>query len=387
MIFKHFIIFVLISLVLEMIYLLNQKETFQNMHKYIYRVNLKNSPNSHHIQPSKNIISLRSEPVLSDYGVKNNIEKPVYHNYDDQLSLNYSDIELIIKNLNNKHKITNTEKSTDINIDKQRKDEMKKWIIKILNDEIKDYSDRNKKHEIRYRVVNENIIMSQESTRYIELKSIYGLKEDNKSDYAVYNIYFEIVYEKSENRYFIRRSRIVGNKIIPFLEDTSNCIIDGTHCKIDTPECDTVCNHKLSFMDNYQKEMVKTLSYVENENVEENLLSLFRCYRIDKNTIVFSLKQNKEECDKELGVWDRKCLSDQECPFFMANKNRHKYRGGCRDGMCEFPLGIIGISPRKYEPESVPLCGNCRKGYRCCKEQLNRVDYPNILSPDYLFKN
>ena len=56
MIFKHFIIFVLISLVLEMIYLLNQKETFQNMHKYIYRVNLKNSPNSHHIQPSKNII-------------------------------------------------------------------------------------------------------------------------------------------------------------------------------------------------------------------------------------------------------------------------------------------------------------------------------------------
>ena len=188
--------------------------------------------------------------------------------------------------------------------------------------------------------------------------------------------------------YFINNSRIVGTKISHFFEDKNDCLIDGIYCKLDDEKCNKICNHKLSFMNDYQKKLIKTLSYVKDEKKEDEFISLFRCYKvINKTDFEVTFKNNKEECDKNLGIWDRKCLSNEECPFFMANKNRNKYRGGCKKGLCEFPLGINAISPRKYDAESVPLCGNCRRGYRCCEDQKDKNKYPNLLSPDYLFKN
>ena len=86
--FKLFIILFLLIFILLFIYSLKIKENFQVMHKYIYKVNMKNSPNIHNVSSKKNIIIHKSETELPDYGVKKNIKKMYYHDfyYTDKLN-------------------------------------------------------------------------------------------------------------------------------------------------------------------------------------------------------------------------------------------------------------------------------------------------------------
>ena len=106
----------------------------------------------------------------------------------------------------------------------------------------------------------------------------------------------------------------------------------------------------------------------------------FRCYGSTGN--------NQYECEndydlqfkpKNRGVWDRNCISDDECPFFKKNKNYTNTRGGCVYGKCEMPLGIYGLGQRYFDIDTTPLCYNCpNNDYNCCSKQS---------SPDYIFEN
>jgi hypothetical protein len=106
----------------------------------------------------------------------------------------------------------------------------------------------------------------------------------------------------------------------------------------------------------------------------------FRCYGSKGN--------NQLECENDYdlyfkpklrGVWDRDCISDDECPFFKKNKNYYNSRGGCVLGKCEMPLGIESLGQRYFNIDTKPLCYNCPdKKYDCCQEQT---------SPDYIFEN
>ena len=106
----------------------------------------------------------------------------------------------------------------------------------------------------------------------------------------------------------------------------------------------------------------------------------FRCYGSKGN--------NQLECENDYdlyfkskirGVWDRDCISDDECPFFQKNKNYTNTRGGCVYGKCEMPVGIEGLGQRYFNIDTTPLCYNCPdKKYDCCNTQS---------SPDYIFEN
>ena len=106
----------------------------------------------------------------------------------------------------------------------------------------------------------------------------------------------------------------------------------------------------------------------------------FRCYGSTGN--------NQYECEndydlqfksKNRGVWDRDCITDDECPFFKKNKNYTNTRGGCVYGKCEMPLGIHELGQRYFDIDSTPLCYNCpNNDYNCCDTQS---------SPDYVFEN
>ena len=106
----------------------------------------------------------------------------------------------------------------------------------------------------------------------------------------------------------------------------------------------------------------------------------FKCYG--------SFGDNQFECEndydlyfkpKKRGVWDRNCISDDECPFFKKNKNYKNSRGGCIYGKCEMPLGIESLGQRYFNIDTNPLCYNCgKKKYDCCNTQT---------SPDYIFEN
>ena len=78
-----------------------------------------------------------------------------------------------------------------------------------------------------------------------------------------------------------------------------------------------------------------------------------------------------------IGVWDRPCLENTECPFYMKDTGR----GGCqRNGECEMPIDIALLGYRYYDTVQIPSCYGCINKYndKCCSEQKN---------PRYKFKN
>lgn len=108
--------------------------------------------------------------------------------------------------------------------------------------------------------------------------------------------------------------------------------------------------------------------------------------------------KTKEECDLRDGYWDKPVTRDEECPFFMANKNYPNRLGGVdpNGNRCEMPIGTkrIGYRYVSADPAHKPWCANCRIGADgmvgsagpCCDEQLNKDLYPNLVSPDYIFE-
>lgn len=71
-------------------------------------------------------------------------------------------------------------------------------------------------------------------------------------------------------------------------------------------------------------------------------------------------------------VWDRRCQRDDECPFYSA-KTGAPTRGGCKDGFCEFPIGVQRTSFMKYNAEGKykPFCFGCslKNAQSCCEKQ------------------
>lgn len=72
---------------------------------------------------------------------------------------------------------------------------------------------------------------------------------------------------------------------------------------------------------------------------------------------------------KVKGVWDKPCETDNECPFFQKNTNYLNYRGGCQNGYCEFPLGVVRTGFKSYTQK--PYCHGCpdKLDPMCCDEQ------------------
>lgn len=98
--------------------------------------------------------------------------------------------------------------------------------------------------------------------------------------------------------------------------------------------------------------------------------------------------KNKFECNSEYNIdgsrktyysiWDKKCDSNEECPFYTAHKNR----GGCDKGQCELPVGIKRLAFMKYDDKGVnaPFCYECNDmlDFECCNK---------IKNPDYVYPN
>ena len=124
---------------------------------------------------------------------------------------------------------------------------------------------------------------------------------------------------------------------------------------------------------------------------------------------------------KPRGIWDRPCLSDNECIFNDQNKNYPNTFGKCNKdyGFCELPKGMKSLAYHYYYPFNVqktkqninnpvcnpqqgnpaPLCYNCHSINKtgkwqpitslgnCCEQQKSRKLYPNLDGPDYAFDN
>jgi hypothetical protein len=101
---------------------------------------------------------------------------------------------------------------------------------------------------------------------------------------------------------------------------------------------------------------------------------------------------NKFECDSYYNIdgtpktyyslWDKKCVADEDCPYYKSNRNYPNNRGGCiTGGFCEFPVGVKRLGFTKYTDTNLntPLCYNCGEKDRDTK--------PEDAKPDYVFAN
>lgn len=102
-------------------------------------------------------------------------------------------------------------------------------------------------------------------------------------------------------------------------------------------------------------------------------------------------KYNKYGELKERGYWDRPCIKNEDCPYWMANTNYPNKRGGCntQQGWCEMPINVKQVSFTQAS-SYVPYCYNCsdQNDYTCCEQQKRKTDtdYGLLASPDYAFE-
>lgn len=100
---------------------------------------------------------------------------------------------------------------------------------------------------------------------------------------------------------------------------------------------------------------------------------------------------------KQVGIYDKPCKEDKECPFFQINKNYDNNFGKCQsDGYCELPANMERVGYHYYTRKSSekPLCYNCNsKKFNvstlledCCNEQYDKEKYPFLKTPDYAFQ-
>lgn len=148
---------------------------------------------------------------------------------------------------------------------------------------------------------------------------------------------------------------------------------------------------------------------------DQRLYGPYKCYIIDKQGEVVHLDRvvDPQECQSfhpkygSIGVWDKPCTSDAECPFYGANTNSAELSklGGCQldTGKCQMPEGVVRVGYRQYAKKSEPRCHNCdllpkASGERmeleeqdaCCGDQARAIkngEISMLKSPDYKFAN
>ena len=141
------------------------------------------------------------------------------------------------------------------------------------------------------------------------------------------------------------------------------------------------------------KKNSKLLKIRKNEE-SKNRYNLM-CYNKDfsvqyhSNKILCESNKSFFEKKKKIGVWDKQCRSNYDCPYYKANKNYENNHGNCYNGKCQLPINMKLFGFRNYikGDKFKPFCYNCPDGKigDCCEQQKNKKLYPKLLSPDYAY--
>ena len=236
-----------------------------------------------------------------------------------------------------------------------------------------------------------------ENNIYLKRIKIEDLKNTNKMfDYLFTYMVFDSEYMNflCNQRYYINGLKDVDiNRIkayYPFIKENYNTV---KYYYKKSGETNTTGNENINNKTNNEiylsseNSLLPIMSYniissVENfitrlDMPEDYLEAVKETYDVSKkgghygcygnNNIV-----NKFECDsyynidgtpkKYYSLWDKKCDTDIECPYYKSNKNYPNNRGGCiNNGFCEFPVGVKRLGFNKYIDTNLhkPLCYNC----------------------------
>jgi len=156
---------------------------------------------------------------------------------------------------------------------------------------------------------------------------------------------------------------------------------------------DAVYNSRLNIAETFITTLKLSKEYTDAD---------FKCFgdeTIRSKLLCESAYDTEGEPKKTSNVWDKKCLTNKDCPFYLANKNYSNQRGGClKDGTCEMPLGVLRVAYKKYLDKDpyAPFCYQCKnpKSPMCCEDQERLVElqrknpnatYTSLKSADFVF--
>lgn len=217
---------------------------------------------------------------------------------------------------------------------------------------------------------------------FVESKFYYVIKTDNK-----------YVYVKDRLKIVIPNSLYSTRKITPKLDKI--LLNKGLIKKYKLEDNDMVyfmMNGKIIMGKIVKDGKNKLFINIDKTDPNNEFMPRFRCYQ--DNAIL-----SKTECtgtvdrsgnEKPSYNWDRPCISNNECPFYLKNKNYTNERGGCNNGYCELPVGVKRLSYREYEKKfteaNFPRCNGCdiNDGIDCCEKQEKDK---KMNGPNYVFKN
>ena len=149
---------------------------------------------------------------------------------------------------------------------------------------------------------------------------------------------------------------------------------------------------------------------IDQKKELDELSSNYACFNIDVDAPQYLLDYDtKGLCEapldqfgrnKSVGIYDKPCKRNDECPFYQANKNYKNEFGGCVNGKCQLPSNMKNVGYNYFSPNKNynPLCYNCNlkdKKFNiissnvgdCCQDQYDKTKYPNLKSPDFAFEN
>lgn len=108
----------------------------------------------------------------------------------------------------------------------------------------------------------------------------------------------------------------------------------------------------------------------------------YKCYDSEGKT-KFECENAKtiDGKDKPIGTWDRPCVNNTDCPFYIKGN-----KGICKDGICVMPKGVKRKGSSKFvkHPDFLPKCKNCiGETENCCFNQIDKKLYKK--QSNYIF--
>ena len=363
---------------------------------------------------------------------------------DNSLEINYNMDDGILKNMRTEGYI-NTYKN-EISYDKMNKivNEIKNENIQkiILPQNIKNKNNNQEKLQelknIYYQEIFKNFTkLVNKYYEKLKFKSQYHLgdkrtykifdtqiisdNQETNSTFDFRNLIFNIsVYKEDKNHHFTFQVNCIYNILQSNLQYKDIDIIGITededivfeelikdkqkYCSLDSKDDEIMVschNEEMSSskksLEEFEKEFnetrvtdfLKERDYQTKKGIDDSKYSCFFKKGFSENTCkAYSFDS------KTVGLWDKPCNINNECPFYKKNKNYVNNRGGCVNGYCEMPKNIKRAGYKSYLVNKKPFCYNCdindcigEECFTCCEEQKDRKKYPNLKSPDYIFSN
>ena len=348
-------------------YLSLGKIEYQNLGTKIYEKEKLPMPESNVLERNKNFIEKLDR--ITDYPLL-------------KREISLIEFDNILTTLKLKHKYNNI---NDLNLKEQRINKelysfnlIKEWIIEQISLEADKELYRMKFiNNERFRYIEDTILKYKTNgdiDNFIFKMRVY---RDNKFNHFI--VYFDLLFDKKQIKYYIKNIVILGTDI------QEN--IDFSNYKQNFFGLSNKFNSNVKYS---KEEIDKFLNSKKKKDIAE----------FDTSYCFFKPARNKTECispkkdDYSLGIWDERCLVDEDCPFYKKNINYPNNRGGCKDGFCEMPVNIKRIGFKQYITGNEPVCYNCKRENcsgldcnLCCEKQKDKDKYPNLNSPDYAFPN